>query len=483
MGKESTIRKGFFFYFGLFILLLVAVFLVCLVIMMFNPGTTILWMKYFTGNETIHVTKLSDGGASINYANIQEITIKCDYANVTLQANEQYTDNGIYIVNRAKGFSGSNGANFEYKVTQNLAGTALVVEITEPTGFLYFSTNIEVIISSYKNWSFGNLKLNVNATGKSDVYLGTVDSKNGSVVMVGSLDIYTEKGSIYLGDQLRTGSVSSVKLATNSGKIKSFNAEDTMNTDVSLTVNTGRINFEKLNVGAHKLDIKNTKGSIAANTITASTTYIDCVQGNFVFGKINGDISFEKCTEKIISPNITIDEITGDFNLTVDNSEKSVSPDAYIKKISGDLNVIATSGDIKVDQALGKVSVESDGSLTENITVAESNTNKIVVLNGSGAIKLNFAGNLHDVDVKTTSGKITLNFTTKAGFTATARKVDGTTKVNNDHITISIDKNKLVYTDTDKADLVVGSSPSGVVKVRTDLEKSSAITYNLVEAV
>ena len=41
---QGQIKKGFFFYFGLFVLALVAVFMVCLVIMMFNPGKTVLWM-------------------------------------------------------------------------------------------------------------------------------------------------------------------------------------------------------------------------------------------------------------------------------------------------------------------------------------------------------------------------------------------------------------------------------------------------------
>ena len=58
---QGQIRKGFFFYFGLFVLLLISVFLVCLVIMMFNPGKTVLWMKYFTDNNVYKYETTTDG--------------------------------------------------------------------------------------------------------------------------------------------------------------------------------------------------------------------------------------------------------------------------------------------------------------------------------------------------------------------------------------------------------------------------------------
>ncbi len=80
---QGTVKKGFFFYFGLFFLLIFAVFMVCLVIMMFNPGKTILWMQYFTSNTNQYVEKDSDGN-NINYASVNSIKINCDYAKVSV---------------------------------------------------------------------------------------------------------------------------------------------------------------------------------------------------------------------------------------------------------------------------------------------------------------------------------------------------------------------------------------------------------------
>ena len=103
---QGQIRKGFFFYFGLFVLALIAVFLICLVIMMFNPGSTVLWMQYFTSNSTVAITETTDGTAMpIKLETISSIDIECSYANVVVQRNNTYDDDAIYVVNKAKGFT------------------------------------------------------------------------------------------------------------------------------------------------------------------------------------------------------------------------------------------------------------------------------------------------------------------------------------------------------------------------------------------
>lgn len=85
---QGGIRKGFFFYFGLFVLLLIAIFLIILVVLLFNPGKTILWMQYFTGDGTHQITKTTDTETDIDFNNLTRIEIDCSMADVTIQRHE-----------------------------------------------------------------------------------------------------------------------------------------------------------------------------------------------------------------------------------------------------------------------------------------------------------------------------------------------------------------------------------------------------------
>ena len=475
---QTTIRKGFFFYFGLFVLLCIAVFLVSLVIMMFNPGAKILWMQYFTGNSVTQVKKLTEGDASINYDTIDEISINCDYANVIVQANEEYrSGKGIYIINRAKGFTAAKSATkFSYSVSQT--GSELIVDVTEPTGFLFFSKKIDVVINCYQNWSFGNLKLNVNATGACDVYFGSDGILDDRQVSLGKIDVETEKGNIYITkNAVFNGEIS---LSTNSGRIRALCDNVAIDGETKLKTKSGKINIKNLNVGSNELEITNTKGAVAIDDIRANGAYVVCIQGNFVFGKVHTDLDFSRSKDKIVSPIVNADEITGEFVLVSENDETQIAPEAYIKKVGGKLTAAATKGKINVKEANGAIDITSSGSFSEDITIAEDNTNTIVITNKSGAIKITFLGSVgSDVTLKNESAKTYVNFTTDAKFTATAKKFSNETEyVAESNIDVSIDGSSVDYNDSQKSELVVNgeSLSSGHIYVST----GNKIYYTLI---
>jgi len=482
---QGTVRKGFFFYFGLFVLMLVAGFLICLVVMMFSPGTTVLWMQYFTDNKTTHVTSLT-GGGTIDYSSVTEITINCNYADVVVQSNKEYVDgDGIYIVNRAKGFTlAKNAVKFSYRVSQN--GSHLTIDMTEPKGFLYFSKDIEIIINDYTEsvkLNLNNLSLHVNAEGDSNITLGGTTNHEEQNIAPRELDLHTAKGAIYWLERCKTTNLNSVKLSTDSGKIYIKDESLAVNQDVTLQTKSGKISLGALNVGAHEIYLKNTKGSVSAKNLTATKVSVDSVHGNFVIESVNGKFTFEGCEEKIIQPILNITNMNGDFDLSVDNTQSDVAPEVIIGKITGKLNVIARKGKVVVKEAAGAVNVESEyegkAKLYSDITIGVTNSNLIHVAQEAGNLKMNFKGSVNNVNLKTTTGKITLNFTTAARFTARARKASNTEEnVADKNITISIDRNKLDY-GTDKANLTIGTSPTGTANIYTN----STITYNLVESI
>ena len=97
---QGKIKKGFFFYFGLFVLLLIAIFLIILVILMFNPGKTILWFKYFTSSpEPYVITQTTEEDESLRKdidlssgSSIETIEIEATYADVLIQKNTGYAE-------------------------------------------------------------------------------------------------------------------------------------------------------------------------------------------------------------------------------------------------------------------------------------------------------------------------------------------------------------------------------------------------------
>lgn len=477
---QSKIRKGFFFYFGLFVLLLVAVFLVCLVIMMFNPGASVLWMKYFTPKEeVVSVKKLTDTNEDVSYVGVNGLTVKCDYANVIVTTNNDFQESGIKIINKARGFTGAkNAKDFGYTLTR--AGDELVLDVQEPTGFLFFSKQIDVLLYSKADWAFGNnFKLKVESEGNCNVEFGR-DKANEGDTKVHELDIKTGKGNVIFRDTCDTSAMTGgVKISTGSGKIGAMSTSFGALTDVELSTTSGKINFDTLNVGSNNISISSTKGSVAINNIFATKAEITCERGNFYFKKVSGDIDFTKAIDKIIEPNIVIDEIQGNFRLA--SSDKKVSPEINIGKITGTLFVAAKNGKLNVKEALGAIDVESTESLAENIVVGESNLNNIRLINVRGLLKIGFKGVVSsNVNLTNKSAKIEVNFTKVARFNTLAR-TSGDEEVPNGKITISIADQSINYNADKKCELsVLGTSgTTGNINLVTD----SNIVYNLKDAV
>lgn len=494
---QGSIRKGFFFYFGLFVLLLVSIFLICLVIMMFNPGKTVLWMKYFSGNQTIGVTKTTgETVLDINYSALTDITINCNYANVTVQRNKEYSDDGIILRNNAKGFAGAKKFTpFSYSAT--LDGTKLTIDIVEPNGFLYFSKDIEVIINdnvTNEGLNLAGISVVVNAEGNSDITLGGQTNKEEAMVSLRAINLNTEKGDITITKMFNAASVSGdFKLYTGSGRIKALNeigyavnksgAGIQAVTDVTVGTNKGRINFDFVNVGTRTLFVECKKGTVAIdNTLAGLVSVSKCVQGNYRFNNVNCDLTFEKAEDSIISPIISIDEIAGSFHLSA--TDKSDAPIITINKIEGNVSITAGKGSVNIAEACGIVDVTSSASMSVKVTVSDTNTNQLHFKNERGKIYVHFLGTVSSsVIVEQNSADVEIDFTKNASFTAYCYKNNGnaTDPVSSSKVSVNINKDEVNYEyDADNGLLTFnGGSSNGNIVVNSNGD----IAYNLVRVV
>lgn len=482
---QGGIRKGFFFYFGLFVLLLVTIFLICMVIMIFNPGSTILWMQYFTANNKYYIEETSDNRV-IDYSQVSTINIECDYAQVSVYKNKEYSKAGVYIINKAKGFTiASTAVPFGYETM--LSGTTLSIELNEPNGFLYFSKDIEIVIFAPENGTdnLANTKLNI-VTNDGDVSLGMGTDRSEEFTLKG-LDVKAKgKANIIFGDEFVTSGLETLSVSTESGKIYSlreitYESNKTAkgiqaNCDASFEIMNGNINFGAINLGGHTLSITSKKGDVAIDWANADIM-VKCVQGNYKFGKINGDLNYQNSEDIIISPNIMADYISGDFSLTT-NANVDSDPDINIKEIQGKITLFAKKGRLQASKIHGAMEVVSESELVLDVVVADGNSNLISVDNEAGDIKLGFLGSVGNVLIKSNRADTTFNITSVAKFVSTCYvndPIDSDSYIDDSKISVShglnqgVSKNPLAVDGT--------SAYNGTITVKTNAK----VSYNLVQ--
>ncbi len=511
---QGQIRKGFFFYFGLFVLVLFAVFMVCVVIMIFNPGKSVLWLQYFSSNETKVISTQDSNGTTINWDELEEIDITCSYADVIIEKddNDSYKQDGIFIKNGAKGFTAaSNAVQFSYTATLSSSGKKLTVEVTEPTGFLYFSKSVTIVLHARENSdiNFENINIKIITTDGSVNLGGSFNAgTNTELTKIKSVDVTTESGDITITNRLDTDVLKNISLKTTSGDITSRKSVTITTTNEETKTGTGLdvdcpvyfetqkgtidLNILKVDASAYSnendVEITCKTGNVAIGYLVAdSTMFSSCEQGNYVFTEVYGNLSFGDSINTVISPNITVrNAIYGNFSFYADDDDSA--PSLNIAKITGDLIVYADDGNLTVGEVMGEVEVNSrsGGKLSVNLTIADGNNEIIDIQNGSGNIVLTFNGSVSaatgtsggvvGVVIDSTSGNVTINITSSAKFTATMydanrNQLDGnSSKIHVEIGNLSGDSNNPLEVNANE------SGTNGIMTIYTN----GSIYFNLV---
>ena len=483
---QEKIRKGFFFYFGMFVLLLITVFFICLVVMMFNPGQTVLWMQYFTGDgQNVYITSTNakdKEDISINWANVTDLEIRCSYADVKIDRNKnsKLTKDGLYINNSSKGFCGAAGAvPYEYKVYYE--GPKLIVEVKESQGFLFFSKDVQITLhaSTERSMNFDNLNLTVKTT-EGDVEVGGTTVGETDNVKLASLNVETTTGDIAFTDKFDFSSLNSDKalsLKTTDGDILSTKKVLYTNSkgatqeangmvlgcDAKFVVDgKGKVNVNRV---SGNLELTCARGVLDIDYISAAKTSVACIEGNHMFGEVYGDLSYTNSADTILAPNIIVDYLKGDFILSTDGNAQA-EPDIDIKKIDGAVSVISDKGEIDIKQASGAIDIDGK-NMKINLIFAENFGDVINIVNEGGKVELGFIGTVpNGAKVKTTGGDVILNFTDTARFKVVPVKNDGSSEaLSKDNISVNIGSQKF-YNQTD-ADITIDGG-SDVVNVITN---------------
>ncbi len=440
---EGQIKKGFFFYFGLFVLLLVTIFLVLMVIMMFNPGKSILWMEYFTGNGSYQLlAKTTDTNEAIDWSSVKNIKVECGYANITVEKNneDKMPKDGVYISNGAKGFRVSKGAvNFSYTVQYDGGDRSKVnIKVSEPNGFMYFSKNIEIVVhaDNTSSWNFSDVNFDFTTTS-GDIELGGVITKRAQNINIHSVTAATESGSISVTEKFNTSSATgdfvfqTIKGKITSTKQVSANGQNANGFDFasasSLSINVtdkGQIQLPIIKYSGKDLKLTCLKGTINVGYIEAKTISVYSIEGNHLFGTIKGDLSYNNSLDNILSPIITISKIDGSFSLSAvkDNS----NPRIKIGEVTEGVHVSTTNGWFEIGKVHGNTVITGTG-VGANLTFVED-YNSTIEINTNSGVSLSFMGQIPSNAKIKAAGNVNIAVTNTASFTAQVYNFDAADK-------------------------------------------------------
>lgn len=495
MAQEG-IKKGFFFYFGLFVLFLIAVFLIICVIMIFNPGKTILWMQYFTSSSAKNVTETTDTGEAINFDTISRIEVDCSYADVQVKIDGDIGESCVRIENNAKGFATAEQARpFSYSVI--IENGTLKIAVTEPVGFIYFSNDISITInidSNYFNgeffpkYSFDNMAFNIKTTD-GNITFGSVGFESQPFAPA-SITAKTTGGSIYLSENMKFNNLSQISLETDNGDIRTqgnnlgedLSGIEVTDADVNLTTKTGDISLDLVKINTSgTLKIANDNGNVTISkldvpnrNITSSNQgdkesygiQMDSYEGNYYIDTIIGDLSFSPSEDILGSPNIRIGTITGDMLVS---SSIDANPDVTIETMNGNIYSFGTNGNYIINNMNGSANIDIESGSVDIKFVEQTNKGTDVITSTNGAITIGFKGPInHTMTVTSDSANINFNFLNNVDFVANAYVNDGANDqsnemVNDDKITVNIgnyhgDKNPVLVDNSETsqtADIIV----------------------------
>lgn len=417
---KGNLKKGFATYLFILLLIIVAAFLIVLVVMLFSPFKNILgfqYMIYDMNGEPIYRTNSDE---TITFADLDEININCDYANVVVERSLQVDRDAISVINHCKGFANSDdNTNFVIDIYfSNNDTSVLNIDITEPEGFLFFDKEItiSILVPAQSSYALENTAINVtNTSGNIVIGNPTLLSNNEettgnlSNIEVNNLNLKTNSGQISLNRHLN-GQLDNIFIKTNNGSVISYvpsltianNFElhtkssivnipsltytNTEGNGIILDLNNGQFQstnisgYVVLNIDSGYLDIETLQGSLNAND-----SVVQMNEATITINTVDGDISLPFANNSTIN----IGQMSANSQIYVRGKESNVQVDslrgkAFIETTSGNVNIHSYADDLEIKTDSGAINIiyESQAINNElNITSQSGNVNLSVLSN------------------------------------------------------------------------------------------------------
>lgn len=417
MAKDG-VKRGFFFYLGLFLLILLGIASVLMIVMMFMPKTSILGIQYFTNSKAIRVDATTDEAETpinFDYPNFNSVVFVTDFADVTIQKNNEFERNGIYFVNKSRGFVSTKKANdFEYSV--KLKDGVLTISLAEEKAFLYFSKEIEVV------FQISNENVNPLADKNVSIYTNSGDVSIGGdygagqshALRLGSLNIESGKGSINLSTY-SPSDYPMLSLKTSSGDIN-VAYPSVSATHMNIETTSGDISATKLG-SSNGINITSKKGKVVVSEISGSVNF-EIVNSYVKVATVQGTADFSASAGKFDSADVNIKLVTGNFIAT-----EAANADFNLGTVRGTARIETESGDIVID---GKVFSNwilktTTGSITANLN---ANATQVDISTEKGRLNITLPSAFSNVMIANKGGKTYLTLPKNGKYTITCKYYD-----------------------------------------------------------
>ena len=392
---EDKVKKGFFFYFGLFLIAIVAAVLVIFVVMLFMPGTSILGLEYFTNNAQIRVENTTDESAtqiSFQNPNFDSVEINAGYSEVIIQNNNEFDYDGVYLVNTSCGFVTSNNAQ-EYQFSVTIEDRVLKIEVSEQPAFLYFSKNAQIVLHVSNNSlaPFAGKPITIKTTDGDVNIGGPVITGYSRDIALASLDVETQSGDILLSSHAPS----------------SYNI-------LSLKSGSGEISSAKSSIKAENLTLQTTSGDMSLGSIASTATMtLSSESGRLSIGEISANVS-----SNFKNAHVTVGQVYGnwDFAASTDMGSSVIRTTL----IRGGINVPrgqdsrfeigSVTGPANITTTSGSVSIFSDGSSGKDMTSGISANSSITTTSGRIEVVIS-DGATGDISLESKNGEINVHAT------------------------------------------------------------------------
>lgn len=435
MPKGDKVRKGFFFYVMMLLLFIIAIFLILVVIMIFNPGKTILGLKYFSATGTERIDSFGyEGGTKydIDLSARTDIYISGNNIDFGIEVDQNVEKVTLEIENYQTGFATSDQSTV-FKHTSSVGINSLpsknVIEINfaNPEGFLYFNSHCYVRVLVPESATFNPLNtLNVSC-GAGSINLGNA-TEEGIAMDVNYLNLSTTTGSIQIGKNFDS-TYSSLSVTCEGGSFSTF--QENMNfVDGGVLALSGNGSFKF--------------GNIAPEDKTSSFTIQNNIaSGSFSAGEVKADMSLRTTNATIniasyignLESNNLVNETNG-MNLTIGTAEGEISlPFANNSNITisnaekCDIFINSNNAHINIDNVGSTSWIEAEaGSINVSLS---SQFGNIFVLSETAPINVTGNQNLNaNLAVTSISGAVNFDYYQTSRFTVSFFNADGEAREN-----------------------------------------------------
>lgn len=426
-------KRGFLFYVGFLLLIIFGAFLVTLVVMFCSPGTEVLGMKYFAGAGTTICRTTTDASKTelslVESGKYSEIQINCSsFAEVKVQKTNEYKQDCIAIVDNSNGFVlAKDEVKFSYSIV--VEGSVLKINVTEPTGFLFFSKNIEVVvhIASTDDEAgrdvnpFGNTKFVINTKGGNVTIGGDPASPYSGELSVGELQISSGNGNVAITSKINydkntnAQNFKNLNLSLGSGKYTAVAETTVINGNLNLQSTSGKFNFKKLGASGD-INVKTTSGRIDADVVTANNIVVECNDGYFYLNEVYANLKFLGADMKVKAPHTKITKLTGE--LIVLAGENSTFD---IFEVFGNVDIQNTSGTIKIGDGkqggIDRSAVIKTNTGSVAVTIKDGNDKAKEIDGETSKIDVYFAGQATNTTAIKTKGNVNVKFVNGNAYT------------------------------------------------------------------